>query len=457
MTTKINRRAITGPRDAANKVAIESLQFAVQELGGAVGSNMQRAVRVCELVDAGILQLMPDGQLGRNTSVDQIGIIDIADVTGLQAALDAKFDKAGGALTGSLTLPTGSRIFGDFNNATQSNRTMFQASAINGNTSVGLIPNGSGTVTLIQAHNNSDANNAGAFQFRMEGTVAVINSSHTGSGVTRDIHFQFDGASKAWLTTNGQLTLSGTGTGYVFQDRTSSRAWQWYGTGDAARLHNGSNDVFSVGPDATVGMSGKVAIGGAAVGADQYNQVTVNGGVRSRGAGATLGFQDRGTSTDWNWYSSGNMARLWLEGSGDRFTVDSAGRASATDFQAGYYPNAGNSIACSNWFRSNGNTGWFNGSHSVGIYATQAGQVRTYNGANFLSEGSVYVTTNYGIVGEACYISSNSGMQFNGLVRFTQSPYQLAANAGQWVRQIRVFTQAGDPGAWAEDGDLWAW
>lgn len=38
------------------------------------------------------------------------------------------------------------------------------------------------------------------------------------------------------------------------------------------------------------------------------------------------------------------------------------------------------------WFRSSTAAGWFNSLYSVGIYATAAGQVRTYNGAGFYSE-----------------------------------------------------------------------
>jgi len=41
------------------------------------------------------------------------------------------------------------------------------------------------------------------------------------------------------------------------------------------------------------------------------------------------------------------------------------------------------------WWRSEGQAGWYNASYSVGIYATEAGNVRTYNGANFIAAGNV--------------------------------------------------------------------
>jgi hypothetical protein len=46
-------------------------------------------------------------------------------------------------------------------------------------------------------------------------------------------------------------------------------------------------------------------------------------------------------------------------------------------------------FAASNWFRSTGTTGWYNETYSVGIYATEAGNVRTYNNANLISGGDV--------------------------------------------------------------------
>lgn len=47
------------------------------------------------------------------------------------------------------------------------------------------------------------------------------------------------------------------------------------------------------------------------------------------------------------------------------------------------------SFNCGNWFRSSGNTGWYNETYAVGIYATEAGNVRTYNNANFISGGDI--------------------------------------------------------------------
>lgn len=41
------------------------------------------------------------------------------------------------------------------------------------------------------------------------------------------------------------------------------------------------------------------------------------------------------------------------------------------------------------WWRSAGQAGWYNSDYAVGIYATEAGNVRTYNGANFIAAGNL--------------------------------------------------------------------
>jgi hypothetical protein len=50
---------------------------------------------------------------------------------------------------------------------------------------------------------------------------------------------------------------------------------------------------------------------------------------------------------------------------------------------------SGGLIYSTNWWRSTGTTGWFNATYSTGIWSTQAGEVRTYNGSRFHSEGNL--------------------------------------------------------------------
>lgn len=59
------------------------------------------------------------------------------------------------------------------------------------------------------------------------------------------------------------------------------------------------------------------------------------------------------------------------------------GEVSGLRFEAGYNANTNNSFACSNWFRSSGNTGWYNGSHGGGINMEDSTWIRIYGGKRF--------------------------------------------------------------------------
>jgi len=79
----------------------------------------------------------------------------------------------------------------------------------------------------------------------------------------------------------------------------------------------------------------------------------------------------------------------WVEPSdlGVRYanSAGSAGSAGSLTGQASVNGSDG-------WFRSSGGCGWYSTTYAVGIYATEAGNVRTYNGANFISGGSITAT-----------------------------------------------------------------
>ena len=64
------------------------------------------------------------------------------------------------------------------------------------------------------------------------------------------------------------------------------------------------------------------------------------------------------------------------------------------------------------WWRSSGATGWYSATYAVGIYATEAGNVRTYNGANFIAGGTV-TGTNLSGTHTGSSSGTNTGDQTN--------------------------------------------
>jgi len=115
---------------------------------------------------------------------------------------------------------SGGRIKGDFSNANPVLITSFQSTTVNGDTKVGIIPNGTNTSSSINAINNSTATNSGIGQFGISNTATIINSTVAGSGTQLPIDFQMAGTTKARLGTTGHLLIGTTtdnGSGALLQ------------------------------------------------------------------------------------------------------------------------------------------------------------------------------------------------------------------------------------------------
>lgn len=88
--------------------------------------------------------------------------------------------------------------------------------------------------------------------------VAPINARHT--FVVNGVDSVSVGAANTSDTLLVPGSLRSTGSGAILHtyDRTSSRQWGWYGTGDVFRLWNGSGDIMTVSPSGNVTTSGYV-------------------------------------------------------------------------------------------------------------------------------------------------------------------------------------------------------
>ena len=62
----------------------------------------------------------------------------------------------------------------------------------------------------------------------------------------------------------------------------------------------------------------------------------------------------------------------------------------ATRVCAGYNPEIDNSISCSNWFRSSGDTGWYNTTYRGGWYMSDTSWIRAHNGVGIYTSGQIY-------------------------------------------------------------------
>lgn len=126
-------------------------------------------------------------------------------------------------LNGNFTFgATSQRIIGDFSNATPNNRLLFQTSTTNEQTDVGIIPNGTATVSSVSVYNGSDTNNANVGRFVANGTTDIrIVADKTGTGSYASLAFVTNNAEQVRINTSGQL-LVGSGSSispsFAFKD-----------------------------------------------------------------------------------------------------------------------------------------------------------------------------------------------------------------------------------------------
>ena len=91
------------------------------------------------------------------------------------------------------------------------------------------------------------------------------------------------------------------------------------------------------------------------------------------------------TSDILNYY----WANVKISASSSTTTSPTVHTLTATRICAGHDPEIDNSISCSNWFRSSGNTGWYNTTYKGGIYMSDTSWIRTHHNVGIYA-GQIY-------------------------------------------------------------------
>ncbi len=105
---------------------------------------------------------------------------------------------------------TGHRITGDFSNVLTSARTTFQTSTVNGSTSIGIMPNGTGTSSSVRVQSSSDLDNSAYLVLSASNLSTSIISSFAGAGAYLPLNLVVGGAVRQTITTSGETSFMNT-------------------------------------------------------------------------------------------------------------------------------------------------------------------------------------------------------------------------------------------------------
>jgi hypothetical protein len=340
---------------------------------------------------------------------------------------------------GNLTFTgTGNRILGDFTNATLANRVLLQSSTSNGQTAVGLIPNGTSTQSQVIAFNSTDPANSSYIQTLISNTEARINSGQLGTGTNLPLTMYTGGSERLRIDTSGNVLINTTTNpdsgkltiaGRTVMSVSGSDSF----TGTLYFSGNGSANPFNIQNTASGGLAfwnfngswlermridsaGKVLVGGTTAvypGSSTRGALEINGSAESIlsltiGGSTTNSVYIYNQAASVEYYSQGTRPVVWNQNGTERMRIDSSGNLLVGCTGLPSSTVAGRTIA----------TGYFQSSQGSGT----------------TSYTHFYFTNGNGNVGTI--VTSGSGTAYN-----TSSDYRLKENIAPMTGALGVVQQ----------------
>lgn len=393
---------------ASYVMGIATQSIALNDWGYVTAFGLVRGIDTSAFSDGAILYLDPTTPGGKTTTIPtapnpkvQIGAVVYAAGSGsifVRPSIGGTFGMFEGdvnvssATTGDLLVRNGSGVWA---NAAQS--TINAGTVTNGVYTTGSYANPSWITSLAEAKVlPTQTGNTGkwlqtngtntSWQTMTAPNNGTLTMNVSGTGLSGSASFTADQAGASTFTVTSNATSANTASTVVARDASGNFS---AGTITATLSGNASTATNADQLDGQHGayyQPASTAITTSNIGSQSVNYAT--------SAGSTTNFMSTSHAGSY-WLVNNWDGTYWSvtsnHGAGVRVSrADSAGSASYAAYLSGApaYTNGSDG-----WWRSSGQAGWYNSDYGVGIYATEAGNVRTYNGANFISAGNLSATS----------------------------------------------------------------